>query len=71
MSSLWSVDDEATGKLMVRFYQLLKAGRRKDDALKSAMSSFLEGASAAKPKLWAAFQLSGDPAPLREVAADK
>jgi CHAT domain-containing protein len=37
VASQWSVDDAATRKLMVAFYQGLKAGRRKDEALREAM----------------------------------
>ncbi len=64
VASLWSVDDAATGKLMVHFYQGLKSGRRKDDALREAMLAVKQGQP--QPYFWAAFQLSGDPKPLQE-----
>jgi CHAT domain-containing protein len=58
VASLWSVDDAATGKLMVTFYQALKAGKRKDDALREAMLAVKQGQP--QPLFWAAFQISGD-----------
>jgi CHAT domain-containing protein len=62
------VDDQATGQLMVGFYERLKAGRRKDDALREAMLA-VRGASdgrTAEPVFWAAFQVNGETAPLRK-----
>ena len=63
--SLWSVDDEATRKLMLVFYQGLKAGRRKDDALREAMLAVRKAPTSARPVFWAAFQVAGDATPLR------
>ncbi len=37
VASKWEVDDEATARIMVAFYKDLKAGKRKDDALRHAM----------------------------------
>jgi CHAT domain-containing protein len=37
--SHWSVDDATTKQLMVRFYQELKSGKPKDEALQTAMLS--------------------------------
>ena len=58
VASLWSVDDAATGQLMVRFYQALKAGKRKDAALREAMLEVKQGKTS--PVYWAAFQVNGD-----------
>jgi CHAT domain-containing protein/tetratricopeptide (TPR) repeat protein len=58
VASLWSVEDSATGKLMVQFYTGLKAGERKDDALRTAMLSVKKDQSA--PFYWSAFQVNGD-----------
>lgn len=73
LASLWSVADDSTAALMVRFYGYLKAGRSKDAALRQAQLDLLRDAgvvrnqraetakaSASHPFYWAAFQLSGD-----------
>lgn len=58
VASLWSVDDAATGKLMVQFYKGLKAGQRKDEALRAAMLNAKKDKAA--PFYWSAFQVNGD-----------
>jgi CHAT domain-containing protein len=57
VASLWSVDDAATGQLMVNFYQGLKEGKKKDEALRDAMIAVKKTQS--QPYYWAAFQMSG------------
>ncbi len=57
VASLWSVSDSATEQLMVRFYQALKEGKRKDEALREAMLLVKE--NKAHPCYWAAFQVNG------------
>jgi CHAT domain-containing protein/tetratricopeptide (TPR) repeat protein len=37
VASKWQVDDAATSRIMVKFYEELKRGARKDDALRTAM----------------------------------
>ena len=71
-ASLWSVDDRSTAELMVRFHRHLRAGQRKDEALRSAQLELLreprgaaDGAGRptqdlSAPFYWAAFQLIGD-----------
>jgi CHAT domain-containing protein len=63
VASLWSVDDEAAGRLIARFYQELKGGKRKDDALRAAMLAVKQ--EKPQPFYWAAFQLIGDASALR------
>jgi CHAT domain-containing protein/Tfp pilus assembly protein PilF len=63
VASLWSVDDDATGKLMVRFYHDLKEGQPKDVALRDAMLTVKQ--TQQQPYFWAAFQLNGDPSALK------
>ncbi len=63
VASLWSVDDAATGQLMVRFYQGLKEGKRKDDALRDAMLEVKGGRP--QPFFWSAFQVHGDAAAVK------
>ena len=60
LASLWSVSDESTADLMKRFYTYLKAGKTKDEALRAAQVELIQGATAAHPFHWAAFQLVGD-----------
>ena len=58
----WAMgNDAATGQLMVRFYQGLKEGRRKDEALRDAMLAVKQPKPA--PYYWAAFQVIGDTSP--------
>lgn len=62
VASQWKVDDAATERLMVEFYKGLKAGRRKDDALRAAMLTVRT--LSPPPFFWAGFQVIGDAAPL-------
>jgi CHAT domain-containing protein len=67
ISSLWSVDDEATGVLMDAFYANLLDGMGKADALQAAQAALRTNASHpewAHPYYWAAFVVSGDPGPV-------
>ena len=64
VASLWAVGDRATGQLVVAFYRGLKAGRRKDEALRTAMLNVRRDPAHAAPLYWAAFQVFGDAAPL-------
>lgn len=64
VASQWKVDDAATRFLMVAFYRALRAGRRKDDALRSAMRATRAAPGWAAPSFWAAFQVMGDALPL-------
>ncbi len=64
VSSLWSVDDEATGVLMQAFYENLIAGMGKAEALQLAQIELRNDADHPQwthPYYWAAFVLSGDP----------
>ena len=64
VASLWPVDDEATGTLMVRFYTHLREGMGKVEALQVAQAEVRTDAAHpewAHPYYWAAFVLSGDP----------
>jgi CHAT domain-containing protein len=64
VASLWAVDDEATGALMVRFYTHLQEGKGKAEALQAAQADIRSDPAHpqwAHPYYWAAFVLSGDP----------
>ncbi|MEH2268508.1 MAG: CHAT domain-containing tetratricopeptide repeat protein [Nostoc sp.] len=58
MASLWAVDDEATQELMVYFYQNLKQGMTKGEALQKAKLKLI--ADHRHPFYWSPFVLIGD-----------
>lgn len=65
--SLWKIPDQTTPALMVRFYQNLKDGLPKNEALRKAKLDYLQEAKLdqlAHPYYWAGFMLMGDPKPL-------
>lgn len=66
IATLWHVDDEASGRLMERFYVHLRGGFSKDRALRQAQLDYLAEARGmrASPFYWAAPVLYGDPAPI-------
>lgn len=61
--SLWEVADDATSRLMTRFYQGLRQGQAKDDALAAAEAAVRAQPATRHPYYWAAFRLNGDPRP--------
>ena len=61
MATRWRVDDAKTADLMNEFYQGLRDGRAKDEALRHARQRFLEDyPDNRQPYYWAAFALIGD-----------
>ena len=69
--SLWKVDDAATAEFMVRYYQRLKAGEGRSDALAAVQEEFRSGKVQSgtgvdwkEPYYWAAWQLVGDWRPI-------
>ena len=64
-TSLWNVNDEATGILMKEFFKQLKAGSPKDEALRQAKLHVLEHHDQKNPHYWAAFILIGDDLPVQ------
>jgi tetratricopeptide (TPR) repeat protein len=60
--SLWKVPDEQTQQLMVNFYQLLRAGEGRAEALRHAQLDLK--AKHPEPFYWGAFICQGDPSPL-------
>jgi CHAT domain-containing protein/Tfp pilus assembly protein PilF len=59
VASLWSVDDEATQKLMIAFYTHLNQGLGKAEALRAAQTDLRS--QYPHPYYWAGFVLTGDP----------
>lgn len=61
LASLWSVSDEATAQLMIKFYEnLVKKKQGRAQALQQAQIALLKDPRTAHPFLWAAFELIGD-----------
>ena len=61
LSSLWSVDDQATEALMTAFYRHWQAGMGKAEALQAAQAEVRANPQWASPFYWAGFVLNGDP----------
>jgi CHAT domain-containing protein len=59
LASLWLVDDKSTALLMGQFYQGLKTGLTKAEALRLAQLSLLQG-NYNHPRFWSAFVLLGN-----------
>ena len=59
ISTLWEVEDRATAKFMIDFYQQLGKGEGKAEALRQAQLDMLH--SGAPPYYWAGFELVGEP----------
>ena len=64
--SLWDVNDGSTKKIMEHFYQELKAGATKDQALRTAKLAYMDSAKGAmqQPFYWAGFVAMGDMTPI-------
>lgn len=63
--SLWKVSDEGTKNLMVKYYQNLKAGKGRHQALREVQLEFLKNPKYQHPYYWAAFVPSGNWTPLK------
>ena len=60
VASLWSVDDSSTAMLMETFYQRLKAGDDKAEALRAAQLKVRSEKKFEHPYYWAGFVLFGE-----------
>jgi CHAT domain-containing protein len=60
LASLWSVFDDSTGVLMIEFYNRLKEGKSKSEAIRAAQLKLLEDPRYSHPFYWAPFILMGD-----------
>ena len=67
VTSLWQANDPTTQKLMVSFFQYLKSGNTKAEALQKAKLDFLNHATIveAHPFHWAPFVLIGEDDPVQ------
>ena len=67
ITSLWKADDLVSKEIMLTFYEELKKGRSKDEALRIAKLQFLEQAAGTEkslPYYWATFITIGDSTPI-------
>jgi len=60
VASLWPAEDRATAQLMERFYEELRAGAGRAEALRRAQASLIARPDTADPFQWANFILIGD-----------
>ena len=62
VTTLWSVNDESTKKLMSSFYEFIEKGLPKDQALQQAKLAYLlnNKGSAAHPFFWGGFTVIGE-----------
>jgi len=60
LTSLWSINDQASAQLMARFYFHLQQGLSLMDALRAAKIEMLRSGAVSHPFYWGAFQLTGD-----------
>jgi CHAT domain-containing protein len=61
LASLWSVDDQSTAELMVKFYDALnQSGTTKAEALRQAQLAVLQQEDYGHPFFWAAFVMVGN-----------
>ena len=58
--SLWKVADDGTKDLMVEYYQKIKAGKGRHEALREVQLEFLKSSEYNHPYFWASFIPSGN-----------
>ena len=66
--SLWKVPDDATADIMPEFYNELKRGERKSEALRNAKLAYLQNTMAPElrhPYYWAGFVTNGNTSPVK------
>ena len=64
ISTLWSIDDHSTKALLTVFYEQLKKGQSKSEALRFAKLHFLKNSTKPHPYYWASFIANGDMHPI-------
>jgi CHAT domain-containing protein len=67
--TLWRIDDEVTQGLMAEYYEKIRKGIGRSDAMRDATLNMLSNPNTANPKYWASFIVSGDPSPLHAAAS--
>ncbi|HRI62194.1 MAG TPA: CHAT domain-containing protein, partial [Saprospiraceae bacterium] len=69
LMSLWQADDQATAQIMQGFYQYLKEGKGKDEAIRQAKLDYIHSNARNHPFFWGAFVLIGDDLPMKQPSA--
>jgi len=64
VSTLWQVNDQSTKNIIVQFYQNIKQGNAKDEALQQAKLAYFGKNDDAHPYYWASFVAIGNMQPL-------
>ncbi len=63
--SLWQVPDKETSEIMISFYENLKKGQSKDEALANSKTTFIKNNPMKNhPFYWAGFVVNGDVSPI-------
>ncbi|NEQ59034.1 MAG: tetratricopeptide repeat protein [Moorea sp. SIO4A1] len=68
--SLWQVDDQSTKELMVSYYQKLKQGLGRSEAMRQAQLEMQQNQKYQHPYFWAAFINSGNWKPFRSQKSE-
>ena len=63
--SLWKVSDSATKDLMIAYYQRLKNGEGRSEALRQTQLAMLKSKDQNHPFYWASFIPSGNSSPMK------
>ena len=62
---MWQVPDKETSEIMISFYENLKEGQSKDEALANAKRDFIQNNPMKNhPFYWAGFVVNGDVSPI-------
>ncbi|MEZ4893968.1 MAG: CHAT domain-containing protein [Saprospiraceae bacterium] len=66
VTTLWSVENTSTSKLMAEFYNALANGKEKDEAMKLAREEYLKNVPASwrHPFFWLGIIVIGDTSPI-------
>ena len=66
LTSLWKIDEKSSAEILTYFYDNLDEGMAKDEALKQAKLTYLNGAEGRElaPQYWAGLILMGDSRPI-------
>jgi len=60
LTTLWTINDQTTSKLIPLFFKQLKAGQPKDKALQLAKQQFIKENRDAHPYYWSGYMIIGD-----------